>query len=151
MQHTHAHKPRLELETQHREFITQTELKSLTQSIKCVEAESQSLKMFLECLVSCSMCLGVPFIVPRQLGAVRDQLGRHFLPSVEWRTGQSGAPPDRSCSYPVLDSLPYLAHPTVGPAVPLARATCRPLLPLSIVGSGDSDSPDSPVHRRTVR
>jgi hypothetical protein len=30
-QHNHAHKPRLELETQHMEFATQTELKSLTQ------------------------------------------------------------------------------------------------------------------------
>jgi hypothetical protein len=41
------------------------------------------------------MRLGVPFIAPRQLGAVGDQLGRQFLPSVEWRTGhvllQSGA------------------------------------------------------------
>jgi hypothetical protein len=58
-QHTHAHKPRLELETQHREFATQTELKSLTQSIKCVEAESRSLRMLSEGLVSCSMRLGV--------------------------------------------------------------------------------------------
>jgi uncharacterized protein YccT (UPF0319 family) len=44
-QHTHAHKPRLELETQHREFATQMELKSLTQSTKCVEAKSESLRM----------------------------------------------------------------------------------------------------------
>jgi hypothetical protein len=46
-QHNHAHKPRLELETQHRESATQTELKSLTQRIKCVEMESRSLRMFL--------------------------------------------------------------------------------------------------------
>ena len=32
-----------------------------------------------------------PFIAPRQLGAVESNLGRHFLPSVAWRTGQSGA------------------------------------------------------------
>ena len=38
-----------------------------------------------------SMRLGVPFIAPRQLGAVESNLGRQFLPSVEWRTGQSGA------------------------------------------------------------
>jgi hypothetical protein len=87
-QHNHAHKPRLELETQHREFATQTELKSLTQSIKCVEAESGSLRILREGLVFCSMRLGVPFIAPRQLGAVGDQLGRLFLPSVEWCTGQ---------------------------------------------------------------
>jgi hypothetical protein len=97
-QHTHAHNPRLELEIQHREFTTQTELKSLTQSIKCVETESGSLRMLRECLVLCSIRLWVPFIAPRQLVAVGDQLGRQFLPSVEWRTGQSGAPPDRSCS-----------------------------------------------------
>jgi hypothetical protein len=41
-----------------------------------------------------SIRLGVPFIAPRQLGAVESILGRQFLPSVAWRTGQSGAPPD---------------------------------------------------------
>jgi hypothetical protein len=40
------------------------------------------------------MRLGVPFIAPRQLGTVESNLGRQFLPSVTWRTGQSGAPPD---------------------------------------------------------
>jgi hypothetical protein len=64
-QHTHAHKPRLELETHHREFATQTELKSLTRSIKCVEAESGSLRILREGLVYCSMRLGVSFIAPR--------------------------------------------------------------------------------------
>jgi ABC-type nickel/cobalt efflux system permease component RcnA len=33
-QHNHAHKSQLELETQHMEFATQLELKSLTQRIK---------------------------------------------------------------------------------------------------------------------
>jgi hypothetical protein len=37
------------------------------------------------------MRLGVPFIAPRQLGAIESNLGRQFLPSVAWRTGQSGA------------------------------------------------------------
>jgi hypothetical protein len=69
------------------------------------------------------MRLGVPFIAPRQLGAVGDQLGRKFLTSVERRTGQFGAPPDRSCSNPVLNLLPYLVHPIVGPVVPLAHRT----------------------------
>jgi hypothetical protein len=63
-QYTHAHKPRLELETQHREFATQKELKSLTQSIKCVEAESRSLRMLREGLVFGAMRQGVPFISP---------------------------------------------------------------------------------------
>jgi hypothetical protein len=40
------------------------------------------------------MRLGVPFIAPRQLGAVESIPGRQFLPSVDWRTEQSGAPPD---------------------------------------------------------
>jgi hypothetical protein len=44
--------------------------------------------------VYCSMSLGVPFIAPRQLGAVGAPFGRQFLPSVRGRTGQSGAPPD---------------------------------------------------------
>jgi hypothetical protein len=33
----------------------------------------------------------VPFIAPRQLGAIESNLGRLILPSVDWRTGQSGA------------------------------------------------------------
>jgi hypothetical protein len=37
------------------------------------------------------MRLGVPFIAPRQLGAVESIPGRQILPSVAWRTGQSGA------------------------------------------------------------
>jgi hypothetical protein len=85
--------------------------------------QSGCLRMFLVSLVFCSMRLGVPFIALRQLGAVGDQHGRLFLPSAEWRTGQSGAPPDRSCSCPVRDLLPYRAHPTVELAVPLAHRT----------------------------
>jgi hypothetical protein len=45
--------------------------------------------MLSECSVLWSMRLGVPFIAPRQLGAVGDQLGRQFLPSVERCTRQS--------------------------------------------------------------
>jgi hypothetical protein len=54
--------------------------------------------MLSECLGDSSMRLGVSFIAPRQLGAVGDNLGRQFLPSVEWHTGQSGAPPDNYSS-----------------------------------------------------
>jgi hypothetical protein len=50
--------------------------------------------MLRECLVYSSMRLGVPFIAPRQLGAVESIPGRQFLPYVAWHTGQSGAPPD---------------------------------------------------------
>ena len=84
----YAHKSQQELTTQPGEFTTQMELKSLTQLIKCVEAESGSLRMLREGLVFCSMRLGVPFIAPRQLGAAGHQFGRQFLPSVEWCTGQ---------------------------------------------------------------
>jgi hypothetical protein len=79
--------------------------------------------MFLESLVYSSMRLGVPFIAPRQLGAVGDNLGRQFLPSVEWCTGQSSAPPNSHCSSPVHDLLSYLAHPTVAPLDRLAHRT----------------------------
>jgi hypothetical protein len=71
--------------------------------------------MVSECLVYSSMCLGVPFIAPRQLGAIGGQLGRPNLHSVEWCTGQSSAPLDIHYSCPVCDLLPFLAHPTVGP------------------------------------
>jgi hypothetical protein len=58
--------------------------------------------MIKECLVCSSMRLGVSFIASRQLGAVGGNLGRQFLPSVGWRTVQSGA-----------DRLPKMAQPTV--------------------------------------
>jgi hypothetical protein len=58
------------------------------------------------------MRLGVPFIAPRQLGAVESNPGRQILPSVDWRTGQSGA-----------DFFPILAQPTVGDLEPLAHRT----------------------------
>jgi hypothetical protein len=97
----------------HNEFTTRTELKSLTQSIKCAETECGRLRMLKVCLGDSSMRLGVPFIAPRQLGADGGILGRLILPSVGWHTGQSGAPPDSHCSCPVRDLLPFLAHPTV--------------------------------------
>jgi hypothetical protein len=86
-----------------------------------------------------------PFYSPRQLGAVECIPGRQFLPSVAWRTGQSGAPPDIvrcrflsifgeaerwrfgavgapdtvRCPLPTVGSatcLARIARPTVGPA-----------------------------------
>jgi hypothetical protein len=79
--------------------------------------------MLIECLVCSSVHLGVPFIAPRQLGAVGDQLGRQILPSVEWCTGQFGAPPNMNSTYLVLDFLPNRAQSTVGPRVWLAHRT----------------------------
>jgi hypothetical protein len=140
------------------------ELKSLTQRIECMKLESWSLRMLSECLDDSSMRLGVPFIAPRQLGAVGGQLGRPNLPSVGWCTGQSGAPPDSHCSCPVCDLLPFLAHPIVGPRGqlahqtlsgvpnrPLLQATCRPRIARPTVALATVGSPDSLVHHRTVR
>jgi hypothetical protein len=67
-------------------------LKSLTQQSECARAESGCLRILSECSGDSSMRLGVPFIAPRQLGAVEDQQGRLSLPSVEW-------PPDMSCRW----------------------------------------------------
>jgi hypothetical protein len=72
--------------------------------------------MFNGGLVWCSMHLGAPFIAPRQLGAVWAPIGRPWLPSVRWRTGQ----------WTVHDFLPFLAKPTVA-------------------SHGPRDTPDNPV------
>jgi hypothetical protein len=69
------------------------------------------------------MRLGVPFIVPRQLGAVGGILGRQFLPSVGWHTEQSGAPSDILCSLSGADRLPKLAQPIVEDLEPLVHRT----------------------------
>jgi hypothetical protein len=59
----------------------------LSQRNKCAESKSLCLGMLRVCLVYSSMRLGVPFIAPRQLGAVESIPGRQILPSVAWRTG----------------------------------------------------------------
>jgi hypothetical protein len=79
--------------------------------------------MFLECLGSSSMRLGVPFISPRQLGVVGGQQGRPSLPSIEWRTVQSSAPPDSHCRQSGADLLPFLAQMTVAPSGQLVHRT----------------------------
>jgi hypothetical protein len=107
----------------HREFSIRMELKSLTQQSECAGAESGCLRVLSQCLGYSSMRLGVPFIAPRQLGAVEDQQGRLSLPSVEWCTGQSGAPPDSYCSLSGADLLPFLARTTVAAPGQLAHQT----------------------------
>jgi hypothetical protein len=128
--------------------------------------------MLSECLGNSSIRLGVPFIAPRQLGAVGGQLERPNLPSVGWCTGQSGAPPDNYCSCPVLDFFPYGEEPTVGPRDWLAHrtlsgahrtvrcaqptvgaTTCHAKIAWPTVGAGDrwltgqsGAPPDSPVN-----
>jgi hypothetical protein len=81
-------------------------LKSLSQRIECARMESWCLGMIKECFCVSSMRLGASFIASRQLGAVGGNLGRQFLPSVGWRTGQSGAPLDRHYSVSGADCLP---------------------------------------------
>jgi hypothetical protein len=99
------------------------ELKSLTQQRECAEAKSGCLRMLSECLGLSSMRLGVPFIAPRQLGAIEDQQGRLSLPYVEWRTRQSGAPPDSYYSLSGADLLPFLAQTIVAAPGQLAHRT----------------------------
>jgi hypothetical protein len=148
----------------HKEFTTRTELKTLTQSIKCAETECGRLRMLSECLGVSSMRLGVPFIAPRQLGAVGGQQGKPKLPSVGWCTGHSGAPPDSHCRRSGADLLPILAQTIVAdswqlvhrtlsgaPCRPLARATLRPRIVRPTVALAAVGSPDSLVHHRTVQ
>jgi hypothetical protein len=85
--------------------------------------ESWCLEMIKECLVCSSMRIGVPFIAPRQLGAIESNPGRQSLPSVGWRTGQSGAPRDMHYSVSGVDFFPNLAQPTVEDLKPLAHRT----------------------------
>jgi hypothetical protein len=156
-QHTHAHKPRLELNMKHKEFTTRMELKSLTRSIKCAETECGSLRMIIECLDDSSMRLGGPFYSPkaarsrwRPTRKAKVAFCRvvHRIATVDgpvqicflfwrrrplqlragWRTGQSGAP----CR-------------------PLERATCRPRIARPTVALAAVGSPDNLVHHRTVR
>jgi hypothetical protein len=108
-----------------------------------------------------SMRLGVPFIAPRQLGAVESIPGRQFLPSVAWRTGQSGAPSDtvrcgflsffgeadrwrfRAVGAPDTVRCPLL---TVGSATRRARITRPTVGPVDYWLTGQSGAPpDSPV------
>jgi hypothetical protein len=98
------------------------------------------------------MCLGVPFIAPRQLGVVGGQQGRLSLPSVGWRTGQSGAPPDSHCSCPVSDLLPFLVKSTVAAPSRLAHRTLSGAhwtvrCPLPTVGVGHASPADCAADR----
>jgi hypothetical protein len=131
----------------------------------CMKVRTRSLVMLRVCLGDSSMRLGVPFIAPRQLGALGGQQGRPKFRSVGWCTGQSGALPDSHFRQSGANLLPILAQMTIAapwqlahrtlsgalrtvrcPCRPLARATRRPRIALAAVGS-----PDSSMHHRTVR
>jgi hypothetical protein len=124
--------------------------------------------MLRECLMCFSMRLGVPSIAPRQLGAVESIPGRQILPSVTWRTGQSGAPPDTvRCGFLFcfgaadVGSLEPLAHRTLSGAHRTVRCPLQTVGPATrhariaqlTVGSADhwltgqsGAPPDSPMN-----
>jgi hypothetical protein len=122
------------------------ELKSLTQRIKCVGAESECLSMLRECLMYSFMRLWVPFIAPRQLGAVGDQLEANSC------LLSSGAPDITvhirctisfhiGCSRPLLlgagwrtGHYPVHTGQSGASSRPLEQATCRALIARTTVG-----------------
>jgi hypothetical protein len=67
------------------------------------------------------------------------------LPSVGWRTRQSGAPPDNQCSCPVRDLLPILVQTIVADSWQLAHRTVR--CPLLTVGAGHASLADYAADR----
>jgi hypothetical protein len=106
------------------------------------------------------MRLGVPFIAPRQLGAVENKSGRPSLPSVVGRTGQSGAhrtlsgarfislnsAADRCRPLQIWRTGQSGAHRTVRCLLPTVdQSTCRAQIPRPTVDSG------RPLAHRTVR
>jgi hypothetical protein len=115
--------------------------------------------MIKECLVSSFMRLGVPFIAPRQLGAVESNPGRQFLPSVDWCTGQSGVDFFPILAQPTVEYLEPLAHRTLSgahwtvqcPIRPLARPRVTRGLRGRPLAQPTVGSPDSPMHHLIVR
>jgi hypothetical protein len=124
--------------------------------------------MFKVCLVYSSMRLGVPFIAPRQLGAVESNPGRQFLPSVDYTTGHCPmrisflfwrSRPLETWSRWRTGHCPVHTGQSGAPIRPLARPhvtrglRARPLAHRTVrCLTGQSGvSPDSPVSHRTVR
>jgi hypothetical protein len=108
--------------------------------------------MLSECLGISSMRLGVPFIAPRQLGAVGGQQGRLSLPSDGWRTGQSGAPPDSHCRRSGADLFSFLAQTTIADSWKLVHRTLSGAhltvrCPLPTVGAGHVSPADCAADR----
>jgi hypothetical protein len=134
--------------------------------------------MIKECLGDSSMRLGVPFIAPRQLGAVGGNLRRQFLPSVGWRTGQVlfivrcrspsknstvdrcrvvavGAPNTVRCPLPTVGAptrLARIARPTIG-AVDrwlTGQSGASPDRPVNFSRTPLNDSRERRLHRRRL-
>jgi hypothetical protein len=103
-------------------------------------------------LYHCWRRLGVPFIDPRGLGAVGILFGRQSLPSVGWRTGQSGAPPVRSCSLSGARSPSISSsadHWSNGPLGSPDTVRCTPDSPVRqlTIGPGHASPADCAVDR----
>ena len=107
-----------------------------------------------------SMHLGVPFIAPRQLGAVESKSGRPSLPSVVGCTGQSGAHRTLSgARFPSLNSAADRCRS--GSRWRTGHVRCTPDSPvppsdrwLGHVSRADSAAdrwPGRPLAHRTVR
>jgi hypothetical protein len=109
--------------------------------------------MLKGCLVYSSMRLGVPFIAPRQLGAVESITGRQFLPSVAWRIGQSGAPPDTvRCGFlSFFGEADRWCFGAVGAPDSLVPPSDRWLGHVSRADRAADRWPDRPLAHRTVR
>jgi hypothetical protein len=112
--------------------------------------------MLRECLVFSSMRLGVPFIVPRQLGAVESIPGRQFLSffgeADRWRFRAVGAPDS-----PVPPSDRWLYHASRAdyaadrwPGRLLAHQTvrCTPDSPVNFSRTPPTKSREQLVDRR---
>jgi hypothetical protein len=96
----------------------------------------------------------VPFIAPRQLGAVESNPGRQILPSVDLCTGQSGADFFPVLAQPTVGDLEPLAHRTLSGAHRTVRCTLQTIGPATRhapIARPTVGSPDSLVHHRTVR
>jgi hypothetical protein len=128
-------------------------------SKECAKSEWEWSRMLKVCLVSSSMRLGVPFIAPRQLGAVENIPGRQFLPSVNWRTGQSGADFFPIMAQPIVEGLEPLAHRTLFgahrtvrcPLLTVGSATRHPRIARPTVGTADRWLTGQSGAHRTVR
>jgi hypothetical protein len=103
--------------------------------------------MLKGCLIFSSMRIGVPFIAPRQLGAVESNPGRQFC---LLSTGAPGSPVHHR-TLSGADFFPVLVQPTVGDRFGAVGAPdtvrCTPDSPMH---TGQSGAPFRPLGRPRV-
>jgi hypothetical protein len=93
-----------------------------------------------------------PFYSPKAARSSWRHSWKLILPSVGWRTGQSGVPPDNHYSCPACDFLPFLAQPTVATSGWLADRTLSDAhrtvrCPQPTVGTGHASRADCAADR----